>query len=498
MNGQERERAQQAESGLPTRDAEDRAEKKNADRPDPMRNIAQSAGNNAMSQMIAGNQRGVPLRDDFRSQMERRLGVSLASVRIHDDAASHQSAAAVQADAYTAGDQIMMGSEAPSLDEPGGQDSLAHELVHVVQQRKASAIQSGVNAPGDRFESEANSASQQAGMGETIGVRAGGTVPAVQRQPTGTLRMREQAPNASRAEVEQAIFTYLQRAQTAQGGKSVRLTEPVKSALRALAAANTPGNAVDSGKAARSVSMEALLNGSSFDAAELARRAAQILPDPFYRAALKKLETMPAAEPPGGFIDRAKESAEKNLKTPDSPSGDLVPDPKKRLDDEMDKMRAARGGPQGHGIGPVAVDPFAIGRVIKDVTSKPKSPARNIQPRDYPEVDQAISKIAPDALMPPEAKGKGSEGEYVDQAQDVARDLAAKLDVAQQKNSEMVELHLPPAYHRSQSRPAMIDAVVKMVQAIRQALPHHASNVQYVDLFFGDMRVQRITIGSGH
>jgi hypothetical protein len=497
MTPQERIVAQQSESGLAARGTKDQTEKKKADSAEGMRHFAKSAGNSAMTQMLTNSQGGTPLRNDFREQMERRLGVSLASVRIRDDAAAHESAAAMDAEAYTAGEQIVMGNSAPSVGEPGGEEFLAHELVHVVQQRNASEIQPHVNARGDQFESEAETLAKQASMGQSLNVNARGAVPTVQRQPTGTLRMRAENPNASRTEVEQAILAYLQRAQAAQEENKLRLTDPVKTALRMLASTNAPGTgaAGDMGKAQRTISMDSLINGATTDAADLAKRASQILPDPFDRAALKKLETMAVADAPKGFIDRAKESAEKNLKTPDMPDKDLLPDPKKKMDEEMDKMRAARGGPQGHGFGPVAVDPFAVARVIGDLRKKPKKPS--VQARDYPAVEQAIQKIAPGALMPPEAKGKSNEGEFVEQAQDVARDLAAKLDIAQQKNEDTVELRLPPAYHHSQSRDAMISAVESIVQAIRQALPHHASNVKCVDLYFGDFRAKRITTGPG-
>jgi hypothetical protein len=38
---------------------------------------------------------------------------------------------------------------------------------------------------------------------------------------------------------------------------------------------------------------------------------------------------------------------------------------------------------------------------------------------------------------------------------------------------------------------AMITAVVNIVQAVRQALPHHGSAVKYVDVYFGDRLVTR-------
>ena len=493
MTAQERLNRQPSDSSSVLHSHDAMPEKKKSD---GTKSIAQSAGNQAMTQMLSQSQNeGTPLQDGFREQMERRLGISLANVRIRDDAAAHDSAAAIDAHAFTSGDQIVMGSNAPSMGDPGGEDFLAHELAHVAQQKKASTIQSKVNAPGDRFEAEANSFAQ-APPGQSMNM-SGGAVPAVQRQPIDSLKMRKDIPNASRAQVEQAILTFFQKAQAAQEDNKFHFNDQVKAALRVLANASAPGvgPSGDLGRAQRVMSMDNLLSGTAADPAELAKRAAQILPDPFDGATLKKLEIMPVADAPKGLIERTKESAEKNLKTPDDPNKDLVPDPKKRMDEEMDKMRAARGGPQAHGIGPIAIDPFAIGRVITDMRKKPAKPA--IRARDFPAVEEAIKKIAPGALMPPEAKGKSNADEFVDQAQDVARGLAADLDIAQQKNQSTVELRLPPAYHRSQSREAMINAIESIVQTIRQALPHHASNVQNVDLFFGEFRAKRITSGSG-
>jgi hypothetical protein len=40
----------------------------------------------------------------------------------------------------------------------------------------------------------------------------------------------------------------------------------------------------------------------------------------------------------------------------------------------------------------------------------------------------------------------------------------------------------------------MIREVIKLVQLIRDALPHQASGVSTVDLYFGDRLVQRIPL----
>ncbi|MFE6765318.1 DUF4157 domain-containing protein [Streptomyces sp. NPDC057689] len=101
---------------------------------------------------------GRPLDSAVRSEMESRLGADFSDVRIHTDAAARASAAEVGARAYTSGHHVVIGD--------GGADkhTLAHELTHVIQQRRgpvAGTDNGGglrVSDPSDRFEraAEAN------------------------------------------------------------------------------------------------------------------------------------------------------------------------------------------------------------------------------------------------------------------------------------------------------------------------------------------------------
>jgi hypothetical protein len=77
---------------------------------------------------------GRPLDAAARQFFEPRLGTDLADVRIHDDNRAAQSANAVDADAYTVGNDIAFG-RGPTGDALQNDELLAHELVHVVQQR---------------------------------------------------------------------------------------------------------------------------------------------------------------------------------------------------------------------------------------------------------------------------------------------------------------------------------------------------------------------------
>lgn len=77
---------------------------------------------------------GQPLGTTERAFMEPRFGQDFSGVRVHTGAKAAESAAAVQARAYTVGNNIVFGGNESASDLP----VLAHELTHVVQQNGAS------------------------------------------------------------------------------------------------------------------------------------------------------------------------------------------------------------------------------------------------------------------------------------------------------------------------------------------------------------------------
>jgi len=84
---------------------------------------------------VVGQGGGAPLGDDLRSEMEGRLGDDFSDVRVHRDATASESTKAVEANAYTVGNDVVFRSDqwAPETDQ--GKHTLAHELTHVMQQR---------------------------------------------------------------------------------------------------------------------------------------------------------------------------------------------------------------------------------------------------------------------------------------------------------------------------------------------------------------------------
>src|SRR5262249_5849094 len=77
---------------------------------------------------------GAPLDDDARDFFEPRFGHDFGRVRVHADARSAESAAAVGARAYTVGRDVVFGAGAYAPETEAGHGLLAHELTHVVQQ----------------------------------------------------------------------------------------------------------------------------------------------------------------------------------------------------------------------------------------------------------------------------------------------------------------------------------------------------------------------------
>jgi hypothetical protein len=81
-------------------------------------------------------QSGQPLDSGSRDFMESRFGRDFGDVRVHTDSMAAESAASINALAYTSGNHVVFnsGRYAPSTD--GGKRLLAHELVHILQQQR--------------------------------------------------------------------------------------------------------------------------------------------------------------------------------------------------------------------------------------------------------------------------------------------------------------------------------------------------------------------------
>jgi Domain of unknown function (DUF4157) len=148
---------------------------------------------------VVGKGGGTPLRSDTRVQMESHLGADLGDVRVHDGGAAADSARAVNAKAYTVGNEVVFGSGSYQPDTPEGQHTLAHELTHVVQQRSGpvdgTSTGDGIalSDPSDRFEREAEASASTLGRGDATPAAVSAAPATAQREadeeaPTQTLR----------------------------------------------------------------------------------------------------------------------------------------------------------------------------------------------------------------------------------------------------------------------------------------------------------------------
>jgi hypothetical protein len=107
---------------------------------------------------------GQNLDDNTRQNVGGQLGDSLADVRVHTDDHANQLASSVSARAFTTGTDVYFAKGEHNPASTDGQQLLAHELTHVVQQRGAST--SGpltVSQPGDALENEAEATAGDVG-----------------------------------------------------------------------------------------------------------------------------------------------------------------------------------------------------------------------------------------------------------------------------------------------------------------------------------------------
>ncbi|MFJ4672539.1 eCIS core domain-containing protein [Kitasatospora purpeofusca] len=179
--------------------------------PEQARELQRSIGNAVVARMARGGREeqesdpvqrsgvhdvlrgaGRPLQGSVRAEMEGRLGADFSDVRLHTGAAAQRSAAEIGARAYTSGRDVVIGHGG------GDKHTLAHELTHVIQQRKGAVAGTDrgdglrVSDPRDSFEREAEANARRvmahpAGRPEAVrraepGHAAGAAEPAVQRK----------------------------------------------------------------------------------------------------------------------------------------------------------------------------------------------------------------------------------------------------------------------------------------------------------------------------
>jgi len=136
----------------------------------------------------AESSRGAPLPSAVRGNFERSLDADLSGVRVHTSPLSAAAAQAVNAKAYTVGNDIHFNSGYFDPGSASGRHLLAHEVAHTVQQAGATPRRQHkleVSQPGDALEHEADRAADAMVGGQSARVSPASVLSrvAIQREP---------------------------------------------------------------------------------------------------------------------------------------------------------------------------------------------------------------------------------------------------------------------------------------------------------------------------
>lgn len=126
---------------------------------------------------------GQALDSGVRAQMEPAFGADFSGVRVHADAQADDLNRSLSARAFTTGQDVFFKQGAYNPGSSGGQELLAHELTHVVQQNGDEVrAKLTVGAPGDRYEQEADQVARAIAQKERDPAQADADDGLVQRQ----------------------------------------------------------------------------------------------------------------------------------------------------------------------------------------------------------------------------------------------------------------------------------------------------------------------------
>lgn len=92
------------------------------------------AGSEVESQLRSQKGGGNPLPDNVRGEMEGAFGADFSGVRVHTGGEATQLNSNLQAQAFTHGNDIFFNSGKYNPSSSGGEELLAHELTHTIQQ----------------------------------------------------------------------------------------------------------------------------------------------------------------------------------------------------------------------------------------------------------------------------------------------------------------------------------------------------------------------------
>ena len=93
---------------------------------------------------------GQRLADSIKSPMEQAFGADFSGVKVHTDTQADQLNQSIQAKAFTTGQDVFFRQGAYEPGTRGGQELLAHELTHVVQQNEGAVQRVSLGAPNEK------------------------------------------------------------------------------------------------------------------------------------------------------------------------------------------------------------------------------------------------------------------------------------------------------------------------------------------------------------
>ena len=105
-----------------------------ARRREPATRELRAAAPQSVARTLAESGHALP--KPLRHEMEGAFARDFSQVRVHSDTSARESATAINARAYTHGNDIVLGEGVPSMASAAGRHLLAHELTHVTQQHE--------------------------------------------------------------------------------------------------------------------------------------------------------------------------------------------------------------------------------------------------------------------------------------------------------------------------------------------------------------------------
>ena len=148
---------------------------------------------------------GEPLDPETRARFGARFDEDFGGVRVHAGANAAQAANDLEANAFTFGEDVVFAHGRYQPGTPRGDQLIAHELAHVVQQRRAPSpaqAQSRISGAEDSTEREADDVAARAVAGERVSVTQTPSAEVSRDEnedahPAGTVEQRAEAVKAT-------------------------------------------------------------------------------------------------------------------------------------------------------------------------------------------------------------------------------------------------------------------------------------------------------------